>query len=199
MRTFTVQNTIKIINNTIANAKKSNINVFSTLKVAYLDMPKKEYEKVRKGINMEISTINKMETILDMESILDNMELLPAAWGTLHEIAMIRDDNVIKEAITNEVFHVRTTKKEVSQFREKLQKDNEEEQSAIANEEEQPATANYDEEQPATMEDVKILFRRKEGVVDADIAEDVVKITSVLSIHFDNVDSKKVEQLLGVK
>jgi len=207
---LTIKDHAESINAAIAQSKKANISIFEELKFAHDELKNPEYKKLRSLVNLEKNTLSKMEKIFEKELIMGNLKKLPFSWGTLYEMTFI-DDVVLKNAIDDKYINLSTTRKEVSEYRKSLNpaigsNKEEEEPAAVVNNsetEEEPAATivnNSETEEPAaTVQDVISLFSRKEGVQDSEIAEDVVKITKVLSIHFDNVDVSMVEKFLGVK
>jgi len=207
---LTIKDHAESINAAIAQSKKANISIFEELKFAHDELKNPEYKKLRSLVNLEKNTLSKMEKIFEKELIMGNLKKLPFSWGTLYEMSFI-DDVALKNAIDDKYINLSTTRKEVSEYRKSLNpaigsNKEEEEPAAVVNNsetEEEPAATivnNSETEEPAaTVQDVISLFSRKEGVQDSEIAEDVVKITKVLSIHFDNVDVSMVEKFLGVK
>ena len=79
-----------------------------------------DYEKLKKSIDLDKSTINKIEKIFQNSVVMSNLESLPISWGTLYEVAHLDADTLIAK-ITDGSINKKSTKKEVSDIRTKLQ------------------------------------------------------------------------------
>jgi hypothetical protein len=108
------------INQAILTVKNSTKAVFFLLKNARETMITDDYEKLKKSIDLDKSTINKIEKIFQNSVVMNNLESLPISWGTLYEVAQIDADILITKIIDGKI-NTKSTKKEVSDIRTKLQ------------------------------------------------------------------------------
>ena len=108
------------INQAILTVKNSTKAVFFLLKNARETMITDDYEKLKKSIDLDKSTINKIEKIFQNSVVMNNLESLPISWGTLYEVAQI-DTDILITKITDGSINKKSTKKEVSDIRTKLQ------------------------------------------------------------------------------
>ena len=114
-------NTVIIeINQAILTVKNSTKAVFLLLKNARETLNADDYEKLKKNIDLDKSTINKIEKIFQNSVVMNNLESLPISWGTLYEVAQI-DTDILITKITDGSINKKSTKKEVSDIRTKLQ------------------------------------------------------------------------------
>ena len=85
------------INQAIYTAKQSTKKVFALLKNARECLNASDYEKLKKDIDLDVSTINKLEKIFKNSEVMNNLENLPSPWGTLYELALIEPDILIEK------------------------------------------------------------------------------------------------------
>ena len=108
------------INQAILTVKNSTKAVFLLLKNARTTLNADDYDKLKKNIDLDKSTINKIEKIFQNIVVMNNLESLPVSWGTLYEVAHLDADTLIAK-ITDGSINKKSTKKEVSDIRTKLQ------------------------------------------------------------------------------
>lgn len=114
-------NTVIIeINQAILTVKNSTKAVFLLLKNARKTLNADDYDKLKKNIDLDKSTINKIEKIFQNIVVMNNLDSLPVSWGTLYEVAHLDADTLIAK-ITDGSINKKSTKKEVSDIRTKLQ------------------------------------------------------------------------------
>jgi hypothetical protein len=115
-------NTVIIeINQAILTVKNSTKAVFLLLKNARKTLNADDYEKLKKSIDLDKSTINKIEKIFQNSVVMNNLESLPISWGTLYEVAQI-DTDILITKITDGSINKKSTKNEVSDIRTDLKK-----------------------------------------------------------------------------
>jgi len=107
------------INQAIYTAKQSTKKVFALLKNARECLNASDYEKLKKDIDLDVSTINKLEKIFKNSEVMNNLENLPSSWGTLYELALIEPDILI-EKIKDGSIHKKSTKEDVNGIRKSL-------------------------------------------------------------------------------
>lgn len=107
------------INQAIYTAKQSTKKVFALLKNARECLNASDYEKLKKDIDLDVSTINKLEKIFKNSEVMNNLENLPSPWGTLYELALIEPDILI-EKIKDGSIHKKSTKEDVNGIRKSL-------------------------------------------------------------------------------
>lgn len=104
------------INNAIQSVRKSSIEVFILLKDANEKLINKDYKELKKKINLDTSTFNKIEKIFSNSIVMDNLELLPTSWGTLYECSQLDVDTLL-EKITDGSINLKSTKEQVKNIR----------------------------------------------------------------------------------
>lgn len=57
-----------------------------------------EYKQLRRAINVDKSSIHKVEKIFVNEVVMKHLAVLPASWGTLHELSLI-DKSFLQEFV----------------------------------------------------------------------------------------------------
>jgi hypothetical protein len=107
------------INQAIYTSKQSTKKVFSLLKNARECLNTSDYEKLKKDIELDVSTINKLEKIFKNSEVMNNLENLPSSWGTLYELALIEPDILI-EKIKYGYINKKSTKEDVNGIRKSL-------------------------------------------------------------------------------
>ena len=120
LTTVELNTVIVEINQAILTVKNSTKAIFLLLKNARETMITDDYEKLKKSIDLDKSTINKIEKIFQNSVVMNNLESLPISWGTLYEVAHLDADTLIAK-ITDGSINKKSTKKEVSDIRTKLQ------------------------------------------------------------------------------
>ena len=132
------------INQAILTVKNSTKAVFFLLKNARETMITDDYEKLKKSIDLDKSTINKIEKIFQNSVVMNNLESLPISWGTLYEVAQIDADILITKIIDGKI-NTKSTKNDVLVIKTDLQK--------IATSEtgktEPPATSELENHEPS--------------------------------------------------
>jgi hypothetical protein len=109
------------MNEAIDVSINSNLSMFQVFMSAYNEFGKdiENYIIFKDSINLEESSIRKMEKICGSKVVKENADKLPIAWGTLHAIA-IMDQGDITDAIESKVFNSKTTKKQVVEYKQEL-------------------------------------------------------------------------------
>ena len=107
------------INQAILTVKNSTKAIFLLLKNARETMITDDYEKLKKSIDLDKSTINKIEKIFQNSVVMSNLESLPISWGTLYELAQIDTDALIIK-ITDGKIHNKSTKEEITTIKKEL-------------------------------------------------------------------------------
>ena len=107
------------INQAILTVKNSTKAVFFLLKNARETLNADDYEKLKKSIDLDKSTINKIEKIFQNSVVMSNLESLPISWGTLYELAQIDTDALIIK-ITDGKIHNKSTKEEITTIKKAL-------------------------------------------------------------------------------
>ena len=180
-------NTVIIeINQAILTVKNSTKAVFLLLKNARETLNADDYEKLKKNIDLDKSTINKIEKIFQNSVVMNNLESLPISWGTLYEVAHLDADTLIAK-ITDGSINKKSTKKEVSDIRTKLQEtakqstDTEENEPSVK----QPTDTEENEVSAKTKNDKKdeFTFTMKESAKTH--AKEVKKLLELMKEYFD--------------
>ena len=156
------------INEVIATMRKSSVNLFELLRDARKNLNTEDYDKLLKGIDMERTTLSKLNKIFGCNVVMNNIEMLPAGWGTLYEMAMLDDDLIIGK-MQNNVFNKKTTKKEVQEVRRN-------------------AAFKHDDKSAIV---ITLTLTVKDNVEKTELKSDIEQATSVLTPHFEvksNVD-----------
>ena len=132
------------INQAILTVKNSTKAVFLLLKNARETLNADDYEKLKKSIDLDKSTINKIEKIFQNSVVMNNLESLPISWGTLYEVAQI-DTDILITKITDGSINKKSTKNEVSDIRTDLKKSATQETGKT----EPPATSELENPEPS--------------------------------------------------
>lgn len=144
LTTVELNTVIVEINQAILTVKNSTKAVFFLLKNARETMITDDYEKLKKSIDLDKSTINKIEKIFQNSVVMNNLESLPISWGTLYEVAQI-DADILITKITDGKINTKSTKNDVLVIKNDLQK--------IATQEtgktEPPATSELENPEPS--------------------------------------------------
>ena len=119
LTTVELNTVIVEINQAILTVKNSTKAVFFLLKNARETMITDDYEKLKKSIDLDKSTINKIEKIFQNSVVMNNLESLPISWGTLYEVAQIDTDALIIK-ITDGKIHNKSTKEEITTIKKEL-------------------------------------------------------------------------------
>jgi len=116
-----LNNHISKMNDAINTSKTSNVDMFDVFSDAYNEFYNdvRSYKSFKDGINLDSSSINKMEKICKSEIISKYAEKLPISWGTLHTIAIMKEVDIL-DAIDSGKFNSKTTKKEVGKYKKEL-------------------------------------------------------------------------------
>lgn len=119
LTTVELNTVIVEINQAILTVKNSTKAIFLLLKNARETMITDDYEKLKKSIDLDKSTINKIEKIFQNSVVMSNLESLPISWGTLYEVAQIDTDALIIK-ITDGKIHNKSTKEEITTIKKEL-------------------------------------------------------------------------------
>ena len=119
LTTVELNTVIAEINQAILTVKNSTKAIFLLLKNARETMITDDYEKLKKSIDLDKSTINKIEKIFQNSVVMNNLESLPISWGTLYEVAQIDTDALIIK-ITDGKIHNKSTKEEITTIKKEL-------------------------------------------------------------------------------
>ena len=199
LTTIELNTVIVEINQAILTVKNSTKAVFLLLKNARTTLNADDYDKLKKNIDLDKSTINKIEKIFQNIVVMNNLESLPVSWGTLYEVAHLDADTLIAK-ITDGSINKKSTKKEVSDIRTKLQEtakqstDTEENEPSVKqptdNEEnepsvKQPTDTEENEVSAKTKNDKKdeFTFTMKESAKTH--AKEVKKLLELMKEYFD--------------
>lgn len=77
------------INNAVNALKSSTKRIFHLLMEAHTTLSTGEYKQLRRAINVDKSSISKIENIIGNEVVMNNLAILPTSWGTLYELSQI--------------------------------------------------------------------------------------------------------------
>jgi|GEM_PF-6402568 len=112
---------IIMMNDAIDVSKSTNLTMFQVFKDAFNEYSKdiENFKIFKDGINLEQSSINKMEKICGSKAIKDNVDKLPISWGTLHAMSTMKEPQIL-EAIESEKFNPKTTREEVTEYKKLL-------------------------------------------------------------------------------
>jgi hypothetical protein len=106
-------------NQAIFAVKKASKTVFLLLKNASDTMNRTDYKTYINSIDLDKSTITKIEKILDNSVVMNNLESLPVSWGTLYELAQIDTDTLITK-ITDGSINKKSTKEAITTIKKAL-------------------------------------------------------------------------------
>ena len=178
------------INQAILTVKNSTKAVFFLLKNARETLNAADYEKLKKSIDLDKSTINKIEKIFQNSVVMNNLENLPVSWGTLYELAQIDTDTLITK-IKDGSINKKSTKEEITTIKKALnppatpEKENPE--AAATSEKENPeASATSEKENPeaaATQSTDEFTFTMKESAKTH--TKEVKKLLEQLKEYFE--------------
>lgn len=101
---------------------KTTQNSYKSLLVLFrkvYEMGSDEYQEFKEGIDLERSTINKLDKICRKTVIYDNIKSLPITWSVLYEIVKLEPEQILAAIEANKLTP-RTTKKEVLELRASL-------------------------------------------------------------------------------
>lgn len=165
-------------NQAIISVKNSSKTVFELLKNASDTMNRTDYKTYTSSIDLNRSTINKIEKILDNSVVMNHLEILPISWGTLYDLALIEPDILI-EKIKDGSINKKSTKEDVNGIRKSLKEtakstDTEKHEEsakslALSHEEEPSARAITDSEETektakkAIIQNVDFTFKIKDS------------------------------------
>ena len=179
------------INKAILTVKKSQGTVFTLLKNAASTLAFADYEKVKDGIDLHISSINKMEQIFKNEIVMGSLEKLPISWGTLYELALMSGEMLLANIESGNI-NSKTTKDEASKIRKVV------EASATAESEDKvEASATAESEDKVEASATAFTFTLKETAKThkndikelITLMEEYFEIPSNLELFFNEVEA----------
>ena len=190
LTTVELNTVIVEINQAILTVKNSTKAIFLLLKNARETMITDDYEKLKKSIDLDKSTINKIEKIFQNSVVMSNLESLPISWGTLYELAQIDTDALIIK-ITDGKIHNKSTKEEITTIKKELNQpatsEKENPEAAATSEKENPeASATSEKENPeaaATQSTDEFTFTMKESAKTH--TKEVKKLLEQLKEYFE--------------
>ena len=190
LTTVELNTVIVEINQAILTVKNSTKAIFLLLKNARETMITDDYEKLKKSIDLDKSTINKIEKIFQNSVVMSNLESLPISWGTLYELAQIDTDALIIK-ITDGKIHNKSTKEEITTIKKALNQpatsEKENPEAAATSEKENPeASATSEKENPeaaATQSTDEFTFTMKESAKTH--TKEVKKLLEQLKEYFE--------------
>ena len=77
------------INRAVNAQKSSTKRIFELLMDAHSSLSPVEYQQLKRAINVDKSSIHKVEKIFANEVVMEHLSVLPVSWGTLHELSLI--------------------------------------------------------------------------------------------------------------
>jgi hypothetical protein len=177
-------NTVIIeINKAILTVKNSTKAVFLLLKNARKTLNADDYDKLKKNIDLDKSTINKIEKIFQNIVVMNNLESLPVSWGTLYEVAHLDADTLIAK-ITDGSINKKSTKKEVSDIRTKLQETAKQSTDTEENEPSAKQPTDTKENEPSAKQPIdEFTFTMKESAKTH--TKEVKKLLEELKKYFE--------------
>ena len=179
LTTIELNTVIVEINQAILTVKNSTKAVFLLLKNARETMITDDYDKLKKNIDLDKSTINKIEKIFQNSVVMNNLEKLPVSWGTLYEVAQIDTDTLITK-ITDGSINKKSTKEEITTIKKALN------QTATPEKENPEASATSKKENPeasATQPTDEFTFTMKESAKTH--TKEVKKLLGQLKKYFE--------------
>ena len=190
LTTVELNTVIAEINQAILTVKNSTKAIFLLLKNARETMITDDYEKLKKSIDLDKSTINKIEKIFQNSVVMSKLESLPISWGTLYELAQIDTDALIIK-ITDGKIHNKSTKEEITTIKKALNQpatsEKENPEAAATSEKENPeASATSEKENPeaaATQSTDEFTFTMKESAKTH--TKEVKKLLEQLKEYFE--------------
>ena len=177
-------------NQAIFAVKKASKTVFLLLKNASDTMNRTDYKTYINSIDLDKSTITKIEKILDNSVVMNNLESLPVSWGTLYELAQIDTDTLITK-ITDGSINKKSTKEAITTIKKALNQpatsEKENPEAAATSEKENPeASATSEKENPeaaATQSTDEFTFTMKESAKTH--TKEVKKLLEQLKEYFE--------------
>ena len=166
-------------NQAIFAVKKASKTVFLLLKNASDTMNRTDYKTYINSIDLDKSTITKIEKILDNSVVMNNLESLPVSWGTLYELAQIDTDTLITK-ITDGSINKKSTKEAITTIKKALN------QPATSEKENPEASATSEKENPeaaATQSTDEFTFTMKESAKTH--TKEVKKLLEQLKEYFE--------------
>ena len=166
-------------NQAIFAVKKASKTVFLLLKNASDTMNRTDYKTYINSIDLDKSTITKIEKILDNSVVMNNLESLPVSWGTLYELAQIDTDTLITK-ITDGSINKKSTKEAITTIKKELN------QTATPEKEKPEASATSKKEKPeasATQPTDEFTFTMKESAKTH--TKEVKKLLEQLKKYFE--------------
>ena len=101
------------INQSVNGIKKHHRRIFDLMLEAQTELSGDEYFQLRKKINVDRSSINKIEKITSNRVVMNNLSILPVSWSSLHQLSLIEQNwlnqfikNVIKSGSEEEVLQM---------------------------------------------------------------------------------------------
>jgi hypothetical protein len=142
-----------------------------------------DYDKLKKNIDLDKSTINKIEKIFQNIVVMNNLESLPVSWGTLYEVAHLDADTLIAK-ITDGSINKKSTKKEVSDIRTKLQETAKQSTDTEENEPSAKQPTDTKENEPSAKQPIdEFTFTMKESAKTH--TKEVKKLLEELKKYFE--------------
>ena len=177
-------------NQAIFAVKKASKTVFLLLKNASDTMNRTDYKTYINSIDLDKSTITKIEKILDNSVVMNNLESLPVSWGTLYELAQIDTDTLITK-ITDGSINKKSTKEAITTIKKALNQpatsEKENPEAAATSEKENPeASATSEKGNPeaaATQSTDEFTFTMKESAKTH--TKEVKKLLEQLKEYFE--------------
>ena len=177
-------------NQAIFAVKKASKTVFLLLKNASDTMNRTDYKTYINSIDLDKSTITKIEKILDNSVVMNNLESLPVSWGTLYELAQIDTDTLITK-ITDGSINKKSTKEAITTIKKALNQpatsEKEKPEAAATSEKENPeASATSEKGNPeaaATQSTDEFTFTMKESAKTH--TKEVKKLLEQLKEYFE--------------
>ena len=166
-------------NQAIFAVKKASKTVFLLLKNASDTMNRTDYKTYINSIDLDKSTITKIEKILDNSVVMNNLESLPVSWGTLYELAQIDTDTLITK-ITDGSINKKSTKEAITTIKKALN------QPATSEKENPEASATSEKGNPeaaATQSTDEFTFTMKESAKTH--TKEVKKLLEQLKEYFE--------------
>ena len=166
-------------NQAIFAVKKASKTVFLLLKNASDTMNRTDYKTYINSIDLDKSTITKIEKILDNSVVMNNLESLPVSWGTLYELAQIDTDTLITK-ITDGSINKKSTKEAITTIKKELN------QTATPEKEKPEASATSKKEKPeasATQPTDEFTFTMRESAKTH--TKEVKKLLEQLKKYFE--------------
>lgn len=180
------ENYVSEINEIISSVKSSSKRVFELLKESRSELSTDDYNKLKKEINVDKSTINKMEKIFDSDVVMNNIENLPVSWGTLHLMTLV-DPDELQSFIDEGKIDSKTTLSEVKKLRGEIKtstpKVEDEVSSSDTDEEDEVSSSDIDddEEYSSSNSDVVISLVMKNPLTSDQLKKEIETFISRIS------------------